>query len=279
MNYLAILTPAAEAAIWPLARKAAALEKQLAEIQRRAAGERQNIASTEARLEELKADAGERLTESAQSYGRFKTELRTLTARLETLREAVRMFNTELIPRKTGELAEARRAVEDALIGFVGENLTECERRMGELLGTVLAERDSFMVAVDAIATRYMGHELAGNKRTYPEPMHLRPDVYRPAMLVATTLNEAIFDSDAPRRRGAYLTPPPAPVTAPEAPQDVQACAGGPPTPALDATGRPTQPPGCSGQPEYATGKPWNRRGRASSTQTPHPVDRRRGRA
>ena len=221
-SYLDALQPAAETAIWPLARKATALAKQLAAIQHRAGAEMESIAGTDARLAELKADAGQRLTESAQSYGRFKTELRVLTARLETSRETVRMFDAELIPAKTRELSEARRAVEDGLITFVAANLVDCERRMGELIGVVLEERSAFMAAVDAIATRFMGHELAGSKRVYPEPMHLRPDVYRPAMLVATTLNEAIFDSDAPRHKGAYLAQPPAPATVPDAPQDVQ---------------------------------------------------------
>ena len=228
MNYLETLTPDAEKAIWPLERKATALGKQLAAIQHRAAAEKESIALAEARLAELKAAAGERLTESSASYGRFKTELRVLTQRLETSRETVRMFCTELVPAKTRELAEARRAVEDGLITFVAANMTTCEQRMGELLGVVLEERSAFMVATDVIATRFMGHELAGNKRRYPEPLHLRPDVYRPNMLVATTLNEAIFDSDAPRHKGAFLALPPAP--APEAAQELQACAGGPPT-------------------------------------------------
>jgi hypothetical protein len=234
-TYLETLTPAAETTIWPLERKATALAKQLAGMQHRAATEKESIIKTEARLAELKADAGQRLTESAQSYGRFKTELKELTGRLETSRETVRMFDAELIPAKTRELDEARRAVEDGLITFVASNLVDCERRMGELLGAVLEERSAFMAATDAIATRYMGCVLAGSKRAYPEPTHLRPDPYRPSMLVATTLNESIFDSDAPRRRGAFLTPPPVAETAPEAPQDAQDAPGTTPTGAPDA--------------------------------------------
>jgi hypothetical protein len=234
-TYLETLTPAAETAIWPLERKATALAKQLAAIQHRAAAEQESIIEAEARLEELKADAGQRLSESAQSYGRFKSELRVLTARLETSRETVRMFSAELIPAKTRELDEARRAVEDGLITFVAANLVDCERRMGELLGAVLEERDAFMAATDAIATRFMGCVLAGSRRAYPEPMHLRPDVYRKAMLVATTLNESIFDSDAPRRRGAFLTPPPVAETATEARQTAQDAPGATPTGTPDA--------------------------------------------
>jgi hypothetical protein len=261
-TYLQNLTPAAEAEIWPLARKVTALLKQAAGIEKRAAGEVEMVLWLEGRISALKTDAAARLTESNAAYQRWKTEMREHTGRLQAAREASKMFVDELLPTARREISDARAALCAAASAFRRRALPACESKMTALLAAVAAEADDFEVAMMALGETY-AVSFAGDapEAAHPRLQTVKRWVSRPPVL--------IFAPQDPAERAAALAalaPPAANVApaalaehgqptpligrstptpldglsdSPDAPQAVHVCAGGPPTPALDTLAAP----------------------------------------
>ncbi|MCX5653381.1 MAG: hypothetical protein NTY65_01850 [Planctomycetota bacterium] len=137
----------AETKLRPLAAKVAELSRHLAELQKRAAGEVANLGTAEETLAQLKSAAGAYLTDSPGAFDRFKTNLKRTTARVETLRESIGIFTTELVPGKERELEAARATLERAYRAFYKSQLPACESRMADLLAQVVVEHDAFLSA------------------------------------------------------------------------------------------------------------------------------------
>jgi len=218
MNYSELLNNKALVELRPLANKVARIKEHMAGIQRRAASEKANIAHLEGRLAELKGEAGERLTSSAQCYQRFKTEIRELAARLDAARESVRLFEGDVLPGKARELELAQKALDDAGVLFHLAALPACENRMRELLEQVVAEYDGFNAAFAELRHTYGTSFVAPFEQGTPRAAHPR------------------IDGTSQLARGPMWVTfsPPAPASPPDAPQDLQEAPGTPPAPAVD---------------------------------------------
>jgi len=274
MNYLETFRAEAEKKVRPLADTVAKLTRQLESIRKRADDEKRRAIQTEADIADLKNRAGEALTDrGVNAFDRYKTSLKKLTALLATSREIIETFDREILPAKERELVEAKAALQAALVALVTASVPVCEVRMGELVGVVLRERDEFMSAADSLFGDYAADFQDANKfshaRIYPDGVHLRPDPYRVGTMIATNLEEGIYDPSAPRR-GAFLVsaPPIAPVaeTSLESTptgQDAQDALGSTPMTAFDTIGpggqgnaprAPEAPPRPSAATEEAPG-------------------------
>jgi len=206
----------AERTIRPLAAVVARCERELAFAHKRAKTERDNIEKLEVHLATLKSSAGRYLAEQNE-YATFQTKIKRLTADLAAAQGAVEMFKSDLIPDAERALADAKKRVQCGLIDLVKAHLPACEKRMAERIDEVLRERDAFMSAADFLFSIYGDvNGFSGGRRIYPDGRALRPDPYRPYLMIATGLFETSFDpADSMRQLNAYLVPTP-----PEALQD-----------------------------------------------------------
>jgi hypothetical protein len=170
MNYLKTLTPLAEAALRPLAEKTGKLVRELEALNRRVEGERGSAESLETHLAKLKAAAGEYLSQN--EYASFKVKLKRVTADLTAAREAVTLFEHDLIPAKARELDGARLALSAAAGKFYREHLPGCETEMAEALAVAVAAHDDFLAAFAELGAVYG----CGFPRTLPVVRHARLD-------------------------------------------------------------------------------------------------------
>jgi hypothetical protein len=221
------------------------------------------VQGLEERLEALKGLAGERLTDSQNSHASFLVAFKRMTANLAAAKEAVALFETELIPASERGLVEARARLQAGFLDFAAAQRPTCEAKMADLVGAVLAERDTFMAALDGLAADF-GATFSGNARTYPDGVCYRPDTgpYCGAgRVILTALEEQVTSGDDPRCRRAYPTltppapePPPAAPQAPETPQDGRGPSAEAPGPSADlgAPGTPVNVPPASGAVDVA---------------------------
>jgi len=145
----------AEKTIRPLAKKAAALEKELAVLVKRAASEKDDFATAEETLAQLKSAAGAYLTDGPGAFDRFKTNLKRTTAKVENLRESILIFDRELVPAARLALDAAREKLAQTFAGTVAAARSDCEARMSELLAAVVASHDEFMAAISDLGKTY----------------------------------------------------------------------------------------------------------------------------
>ena len=216
-NYTTLLQHDVERILTPLADAERWQQRQLDALKHRLATEQGNAEALAGRLERLRASTGERLADGQNSFERYRRDLKKLTADLDTAKSMIESFVADLIPAKTRELAAAKARTQKALLDLAASHRPECENRMGEKIGLALAERDSYMSAVDAIAAG-VGASFAGQNRTYPDGCCYQQDQYRSHMWLATSLTEAAFDPAAHARlprHGPFLAPTPQ-----EAPQE-----------------------------------------------------------
>jgi len=209
MSYLEQFRPEAECQIAPLARNVEALTKQLAELRKRLANEQEHLAQHEREADKLKSLAGASLSGDTNGFEKFKVALRKKTALIVTSREVVDILGREVLPNVERELAEAKCALQTGLLDFAATCRPVCEAKMAELIGAVLAERDSFMAAFSQIFADF-GGDFQGSSKLYPDGIHYRPDPLRADMMIGTGLEEMRITSDSiQRRRGDFLTEPP----------------------------------------------------------------------
>lgn len=240
------LAVAAETTIRPLAASVAALTKQLAVLVKRAASEKDDLATAAETLAQLKSAAGSYLTDSPGAFDRFKTNLKRTTARVETLRESIQIFDRELVPAKKAELAAARDQLQRATTAFYRDQLPACESRMADLMTQAVAERDAFVTAFQELGKVY------GTSFNGPAPVacHARLDEVKHTLTGRCWLT---FKA-APPISAAQAAPvaPDTRATLPAVPVPTQpASVETPPTPEVGPEAVSTSPRGAMIAPEH----------------------------
>ncbi|MCX5653711.1 MAG: hypothetical protein NTY65_03550 [Planctomycetota bacterium] len=147
------LAVAAETKLRPLTATVRKLTEQLAHLRQRLETERGNVGNREADLESLKAAGGEYLTQN--DFASFRVRLKRLTADLAASKEAVVLFETDLIPRTEKGLQEAREKLAQTFTTTCADARVACEARMTDLLSAVVAEHDAFLAAILDLAATY----------------------------------------------------------------------------------------------------------------------------
>jgi hypothetical protein len=263
MSYLETLRAEAEKKLKPLAEKVAKLTRHLDGLRKRAESEAGTIRVLENSLAALKSAAGEYLTAGQNDYATYKVRLKRATDSLATAKEAVVLFERELIPAKQRELEAASDQLQKAGQAFYGEHLPACENRMADLLSRVVAERDDFLIACAQLSREYPGANVTGPA---PKVVHGRLDAVvrsflglpwltfthqpaeeqtaalamlaRPPQAAASPPEEAPVDLDAPATMPAACAEcKPTPVNSPPAPEVGESVKGDGPKPPEAATG------------------------------------------
>jgi len=214
MSYLETLKNEAETKLKNLSAAVATLERQLAVLVKRAASEKDDLETATETLAQLKNEAGAYLTDGSNAFDRFKTNLKRTTARVETLRESIQIFDRELVPGKTRELMEAREKLATAFSGLYVAARPVCEAEMARLLDRVVVEHDEFMTAFEELRKVY-GGSYSGHAPRVP---HRR---LAEVMKLGLTKGKALVFTRAPAAAPADAAPAVPAVAAPAAISDV----------------------------------------------------------
>jgi len=143
------------------------LQKHLADIERRLAEERKQSESFEQRIAKLKELGNDALTSTRGNYQKFKDSMRKLSGQLGVSQEAIRIFETEIIPRKKAELAAAGQKAGAALYAFWVGKRPLVEKLLTELIDNIVTEYDGFLNSVSLSVQDYFQGNVSSHKSPF----------------------------------------------------------------------------------------------------------------
>ena len=166
MNFYEKFKADVDVAVKPLYDTVATLEKGIATLEKRLGEEKDRSEGFEQRIAALKQLSTDGLTSSRNKYEKFKTSMQKLTGQLSVSQEAIRIFGTEIIPRKKTELAVARQKAGAALYAFWVTKRPLCEELLTKLIDNIVTEYDGFLNSVSLSVQDYFH----GNVLAYESP-------------------------------------------------------------------------------------------------------------
>lgn len=147
MDYYTKCQAQASKTLKPLLVRMKTAEKQVAVVQDRVAGAKEEIARKTNALTTHRAAAGDRLIASSSAFSEWQGRLRRLQREHDTAQEALDLLERDLGPAASRGLAAAWKEVADALDALRIGAKAPCEARMDDLLAAVIAERDGYLSA------------------------------------------------------------------------------------------------------------------------------------
>jgi chromosome segregation ATPase len=185
MDYYNEMKSQAEGSLKVSAKNVQDCTAAISKIEKRFAEEMENVKNYENRIKVLNERASESLLSDTNSYEKYRTSITKLRAQLATSVAICTTFQNELLPAKKNQLAESKKELEKALTVFCESKRAACEKKMTELIGQVVAERDDFLDAVQRLfAENGLTFKLGRANENMPRPVHPRIDKMRPGCVI-----------------------------------------------------------------------------------------------
>jgi len=185
MDYYNELKPQAEATVKVFAKNVQDSTSAITKIEKRLAEEMGDVRNFESRIADLNSRASESLLSDTNSYEKYRTSITKLRAQLATSVAICTTFQNELLPAKKAQLDEERRKLDKGLMVFFESKRAVCEQKMTELIGQVVAERDTFLQTVEKLfAENGLTFKPGRADGVIPRASHPRIDPQRPGFVI-----------------------------------------------------------------------------------------------
>lgn len=145
MSYYETLKPETEKVVGNLSASVKNLAEQVRRITKRLADEKSNSDGIKERIRQLKSLAGESLTGDQNTYEKFRTSLKKLSAELETSDSMIRSLSEEILPGKQRELNTALSDLTNTLTAYLLRTRPLADARINELLRECIGIRQDFL--------------------------------------------------------------------------------------------------------------------------------------
>jgi len=145
MSYYETFKLETEKVVGELSASVKNLNEQVRRIKKRLADERNNSESLKDRLQKLKDLAGESLTDDQNSYEKYRTNLKKLTAELENSGVMIKSLSEEILPGKQRELNTARTNLANTLTAYLLKSRPAADARINKLLRECICVRQDFL--------------------------------------------------------------------------------------------------------------------------------------
>jgi len=144
-SYYETFKPETEKVVGKLSANVKTLAQQVRRITKRLADEKNNSVRLAERIKELKALAGESLTDDQNSYEKYRTSLKKLSVELETSDSMIKSLAEEILPGKQREFNTAAINLKSTLTAYLLRCRPMADARINGLLKECVGVRQDFL--------------------------------------------------------------------------------------------------------------------------------------